>query len=114
MGWVGVDLDGVLASYEHWIGEEHVGEPIIPMIRLVQHLLTNGYDVRIFTARVAGKTPPELEKITRAIDAWCIKHIGRALPITCIKDYNMIVLYDDRCVQMIPNTGRRADGEALI
>ena len=27
------------------------------------------------------------------------------------KDFRMIQLWDDRCVQVIPNTGLRADGE---
>lgn len=33
-------------------------------------------------------------------------HIGRVLPITNIKDYQMIELWDDRAVQVIPNTGQ--------
>jgi hypothetical protein len=45
-----------------------------------------------------------------AIDAWCLEHLGRTLEVTAIKDYGMLQLWDDRCVQVIPNTGRRADG----
>jgi hypothetical protein len=36
---------------------------------------------------------------------------GRTFEITCKKDYQMVALYDDRCVQIIPNTGERVDGE---
>lgn len=40
-----------------------------------------------------------------AIRAWCIEHIGQALPITNVKDFSMMALYDDRAVQVVPNTG---------
>jgi len=33
------------------------------------------------------------------------EHIGVDLPVTREKDMAMIALYDDRCVQIIPNTG---------
>ena len=33
------------------------------------------------------------------------------IPITWEKDYQMEELWDDRCVQVIPNTGIRADGK---
>jgi hypothetical protein len=44
-----------------------------------------------------------------AIGDWCEEHIGVRLPITCTKDYGMVELWDDRAVQVIPNTGDRAD-----
>lgn len=40
-----------------------------------------------------------------AIQAWCQEHLGRELPLTCIKDYGMITLYDDRAIQVRKNTG---------
>ena len=43
------------------------------------------------------------------IDRWCLKHLGEALPITCIKDMRMTELWDDRAIQVVPNTGARAD-----
>jgi len=49
--------------------------------------------------------------VTQAIHQWCILHIGKQLRITCKKDYKMIELWDDRAVQVIPNTGKRADGK---
>ncbi len=36
--------------------------------------------------------------------------LPRDLEITNSKDLAMLELWDDRCVQLIPNTGRRADG----
>ena len=38
-GWVGVDLDGTLATYDEWRGIEHVGEPIAPMVERVKRWL---------------------------------------------------------------------------
>lgn len=40
-----------------------------------------------------------------AIQAWCLKHLGQVLAITCVKDYSMVELWDDRAVQVRPNTG---------
>ena len=117
-GWIAVDLDGTLAFYDHWRGVEHVGEPIAPMVDRVKAWLAAGKDVRIFTARVDGGTVAlnmgdkngeahrDVENVKRHIEAWCLQHIGKVLPITCQKDYGMIELWDDRCVQVIPNTGQ--------
>jgi hypothetical protein len=107
-GWIGVDLDGTLARYDGWKGAEHIGEPIIPMVRRVLDWYNAGIEVRIFTARCANGDPG----VIAAIEAWCQEHLNRVLPITCQKDYGMIELWDDRCVQVIPNTGARADGAA--
>jgi hypothetical protein len=101
-GWIGVDLDGTLAHYDRWRGAEHIGRPVRRMRIRVVDWLAAGRDVRIFTARKEESYP--------AIRAWCRRHLGRELPITNQKDYGMVELWDDRAVQVIPNTGRRADG----
>lgn len=41
-----------------------------------------------------------------AIRAWCLEHIGVVLPITNVKDFAMVELYDDRAVQVVMNTGQ--------
>lgn len=105
-GWIGVDLDGTLAQYDGWVGIEHIGEPIPEMVERVKLWLDEGYDVRIFTARVAETNPIRLRKVTMAIREWCYKHIGQELPVTNCKDYGMIDLYDDRCHRVEKNTGR--------
>lgn len=107
-GWYGVDLDGTLAHYDCWRGASHIGEPIPLMLERVKAWLADGRDVRIFTARVSCEGE-ELLAVTVAIDAWCEQHIGQRLPITCRKDYQMVQLWDDRCVQVVPNTGLRVD-----
>ena len=100
--WIGVDLDGTLAEYTSWQGIEYIGEPIKPMIDRIHGWLADGLEVKIFTARVSVDEP----NIVRHIEDWCVKHIGFALPITCRKDFAMVQLWDDRCVQVIKNTGQ--------
>jgi hypothetical protein len=112
MEWIGVDLDRTLAYFDVWQGPEHIGAPIPAMLERVKLWLAEGRDVRIFTARVAS-THSALERTMAsvAIADWCREHLGRALLITCEKDRWMVELWDDRCVQVEPNTGRRVDGK---
>ena len=116
-GWIGVDLDGTLAQYSGWTGDPfQIGEPVPKMVERVKQWLREGKQVWIFTAR----TSPEAvefndilaQDIVQAISVWCLKHIGQALPVTYKKNPSMIELWDDRAVQVIPNTGERADGQA--
>ena len=103
-GWIGVDLDGTLAYYENWISEEHIGEPIPLMVARVKQWLAEGRDVRIFTARVSHPESTEMTKA--AIRGWCLVNLGAVIPITNVKDYDMIELWDHRAVQVEQNTGR--------
>jgi len=105
-GWIGVDLDGTLAEYGTGHLATLVGKPIPKMVERVKQWLAEGKDVRIFTARANDGNLTR-----RAIAAWCIYHLGKELPITATKDYSMVELWDDRAVQVIPNTGERADGK---
>lgn len=102
-GWIGVDLDGTLAHYDGWKGEEHIGEPIRPMLARVTAWLDRGQEVRIFTARVCNDPTGRIASI---IQDWTEKHIGERLAVTNQKDYGMIELWDDRAVSVEPNTGR--------
>lgn len=114
-GWIGVDLDGTLAEYHGWPADGSIGAPIPVMVARVLMMLASGMDVRIFTARVwpIGTTAEvSVERLVQAqnqagrIFEWCEQHLGQRLPITCVKDFGMIELWDDRAVQMIPNTGK--------
>lgn len=114
-GWIGVDLDGTLAEYDGWKGADHIGLPVPAMVVRVKQWLDEGREVRIFTARVYpdfDHQPPSEDALRArvAIVNWCEQHLGRALLITCMKGYDMIELWDDRAVQVEPNTGRRMDG----
>lgn len=110
-GWIGVDLDGTLAHYDRWRGIEHVGEPIKPMCDRVRKWLAEGREVRIFTARVStgiGKNSGKdetLADIAAPIIAFSKREFGRALDITCIKDFGMIELWDDRAIRVRCNEG---------
>lgn len=119
-GWIGVDFDGTLAEYDHWRGEDHIGAPIQPMVERVKGWLTEGRDVRIFTARVYQPAvvengfhvvPIAKTEAQRHIEEWCQEHLGCVLPVTNIKDYGLTELWDDRAVQVERNTGRRVDGQ---
>lgn len=106
MPWIGVDLDGTLADSREW---PMIGRPIPAMVDRVKQWLSEGKDVRIFTARVyphGRKNPLDYEAVVRNIQRWCFDHIGMALPVTCEKDFQMMELWDDRCIHVEANTGR--------
>jgi len=105
--WIGIDLDGTLAIYTGWVEPDHIGEPVPKMLRRVKRLLKTRYEIKIFTARVCSQQiDSERKRAIVAIEAWCEKHLGRKLEVTCVKDWSMVRLYDDRCVQVECNTGR--------
>lgn len=97
--WIGVDLDGTLASYEGWVAPGHIGEPIPEMLKRVKAWIAMDYRVKIFTAR--GRIPEQVEPIAN----WLEKHGIGGLEVTNVKDHLMIELWDDRCIQVIENTG---------
>jgi hypothetical protein len=132
-GWIGVDLDGTLAHYHGWKHVGHIGDPVPEMLDRVKRWLAEGYEVRIFTARIypagfsapgmSGRETPsihgvafsrpgdrsverEADQAIDAVRAWVIEHVGVDLAITCIKDMAMLELWDDRAVQVHPNTGQ--------
>ena len=134
MAWIGVDLDGTLAGWgdPHPTDVLTIGPPIAPMVARVKQMLAEGREVRIFTARVGPATKaechaalcergypahPEYDPVVhdpehffladqrRLIEAWCVEHLGQVLPITATKDFHMVALYDDRCLQVVSNQG---------
>ena len=92
MPWIGFDFDGTLAV-------EHTFEPVLPMVERLRGYLEEGKEVRILTAR--GNDPQG----TKLVKDWSKKHNLPDLEVTNKKDYQMIVLYDDRARQVIQNTG---------
>lgn len=107
-GWIGVDLDGTLAQYNGWKGIEHIGAPVPLMLARVKKWLADGVEVRIVTARATPGRPDYTESL-RYITEWLIENVGHGLPITNEKGMAMMELWDDRAVQVEPNTGRRMD-----
>jgi hypothetical protein len=115
-GWIGVDLDGTLAvDNGEPFAPGHIGPPVPAMLSRVAKWLSEGRDVRIMTARVShdgsGERKYQAQQAEYAIRKWCERFLGRALPVTNEKDYMMRELWDDRAVQIIKNTGQRADGK---
>lgn len=114
-GWIGVDLDGTLAvQIPGRVDPGLIGAPVPHMLARVQRWLSQGKDVRIFTARAytdgSNARNFRAQQAKHAIDSWCMHYLGRTLPITSQKDFDLVEFWDDRAVQVIPNTGIRADG----
>lgn len=102
-GTIAVDLDGTLAEYHGWRGEDHIGAPIPAMKERVESWLLEGRRVVIFTARVSGGRDPG------RIQEWLMEHIAgwhKIADITCVKDFSVVELWDDRAVQVEINTGK--------
>ena len=102
--WIGVDLDGTLAadtSGQMWDldGNPKIGRPIDEMVARVKNWVAAGRTVKIFTARAS------LPAQVSAIRDWLARRGLPDLEVTNVKDFNMIELWDDRCVQVIPNSG---------
>lgn len=102
--WIGVDLDGTLAEYDGFKGPQHIGRPIPKMLTRVKRWLAAGDKVKVFTARASGKGKTIAIK---AIKAWCMRHLGQELEVTCEKDILMKALWDDRAVRVKKNDGKR-------
>lgn len=125
VGWIGVDFDGVLVEWDPKYLPD-CGPPIVHGITLVRRLKAEGHEIRIFTARIQPspdeqawwdeanrlgfKTVEDWVKYQhQLVENFCIKHFGAPFKITACKDWRMITCYDDRCVQMVPNTGESLD-----
>jgi len=99
-GYIACDLDGTLALYDRWRGEDHIGDPVPLMLQRIKDHIANGDTVKIFTAR-AGNGEHQIQ----VIQDWCEKWGLPRLEVTNVKDFSMRFLYDDRCVQVQENTG---------
>ncbi len=98
-GWYGVDLDGTLARWDHFVPASEIGEPIPAMVDRVKAWLAAGEEVRIVTARAGWPDCiPYVQEFSRKV-------FGVVLPVTASKDDAMIELWDDRAVQVIRNLG---------
>jgi hypothetical protein len=125
-GWIGVDLDGTLAQYTESAPWNVLGQPVPAMLARVKAWLAEDKDVRVLTARVfpyiPGISSTEVFSKNRrcfhtgemfspaemvlVIQKYTFLHLGKILPVTCAKDSHMIEQWDDRTVQVVPNTGQ--------
>lgn len=105
--WIGVDLDRTLHVYDGKFSHE-LGEPIPEMLERVKKWIADGKCVKIMTARVSSfHGPDEIALAVKSISKWTLKHVGVILDVTSEKDPGMIELWDDSCVRVERNTGRR-------
>lgn len=107
---IAVDLDGTLATYDHFRGAEFIGDPIPEMVDKVKQELAAGSEVWIFTARIApadNEAQGQLDIMAgmAAITKWCQQVFGVILPITYRKNRRFTEMWDDRGRQVYPNTG---------
>lgn len=103
--WIGVDLDGTLAAdtgRQLWDseGRPRIGAPVPEMVARVKDWVSKGFAVKIFTARASSGVQ------VAAIRQWLLRRGLPDLEVTNIKDFNMVMLWDDRCVQVERNSGR--------
>jgi hypothetical protein len=128
-GWIGVDLDGTLFTYDTWVGWNVFGKLIIPMAERIKVWTAAGVQVRIVTARVG--LPIGILADGGTVFDWRSNHVcsvtgqkysdskmaqaiqdqlgANGLPrlfVQSHKDSKMIELWDDRAVQVVANTGR--------
>ncbi len=106
-GWIGFDLDGTLARDDNRPWPE-IGEPVPTMMKRLKQYLEDGYEVRIMTARA------DKPHLIAPIEEWLEKHGIGGIKITNQKDMDMIVVFDDRAVQVIPNTGVLVGAEESV
>lgn len=109
--WIGVDLDGTLATYQH--GQyPNVGELITPMFHFCRYLQGKGYTLQVVTARVN----PYVEGRVKAndqiasINLWLQGYFEFPPAITYYKDRYMLALFDDRAYNVAFNQGLVALG----
>lgn len=101
-GWIGVDLDGTLAHYYGWKGITHIGPPVPMMLERVKSWIEDGKTVKIFTARASNTLAIPYIRL------WMEQNGLPDLEITATKDFGMVELWDDRCVQVVANMGEVA------
>ena len=113
--WIGVDLDGTLIKDTGWKGGSHFGTPIPAMIERVEKWVDDGIRVKIMTARANPLVDTEEESYSDrmfCLRKWIVETFAEradSIEITYEKDLYMVELWDDRCVQVELNTGRRVD-----
>ena len=97
--WVGVDFDGTLCTLPGM-------QPVPDMVERIRQFRAQGVEVRICTARVNPKHGNDHNSYhTKLIQSWCEQYLGERLPVVACKDYDMVVLYDDRAIAVKTNTG---------
>lgn len=98
---IAVDLDGVLAQYDHWVSVEHIGPPIHGA-KAFMTALSHKYYVMVYTCRASADYNPGMSPgyLKELIENWLYKHKipfnevyqGRGKPLaSCYVDDRAIV-----------------------
>lgn len=125
-GWIAVDMDGTLFEYTEWTKWNEFGKPIELMAARVKLWVSQGKDVRIFTARMPLPHEQEIEQtcyrtgekfngvmMKKAIADHTEKHLGFRMRAQCYKDLYTIEIWDDRAIGVIANSGMTLVDAAL-
>ena len=104
--WLAVDLDGTLAVYDGWKGEDHIGDLIQPIADRIKQRVNDGWKVAIFTARVSGQ-PAEAAHAEGVIWRWLEdNNIANFISvITANKGKHFSEFWDDRAIAVVKNHG---------
>lgn len=97
-GAIACDFDKTIAF--HVDGQEKLGNPIPKMLRRIKAHLAAGDNVEIFSARADNP------RTVRELGDWTEKHLGVRLPAGNVKKPYYYRFYDDKAVEVEPNTGR--------
>ena len=105
--WLAVDLDGTLAIYDGWKGEEHIGDIIEPVAEKIKERVAEGWNVAIFTARVSSILSNEVSHATSVIWKWIDDNdMSQYISgITAVKGKHFIEFWDDRAFAVEKNKG---------
>lgn len=108
---IAVDLDGTLAEYFGWQGEEHIGQPVWPLVEKIKKMIESDDKIVfwIYSARCCDARSAEI------IHAWKEKHGISELfaGVTNIKYKFFREFWDDRAKQVVPNTGVFVGGDQI-
>lgn len=109
-----VDLDGTLAFHQRDSGVDSIGEPIPRIVKLIKTYLSRNVEVRIFTARAFKsntETDEEYQGRILMIKEWLWDLFLEDLPIVNYKNFQTLLIYDDRAIQVKSNEGVLIDSD---
>jgi hypothetical protein len=98
--WIGFDFDSTLAMYHDH--PEKLGKPISGVIKIAKSYIKRGITCKVFTARAKDASSAQIKRI----QDWTQKYLGKRLAVINEKDPFMIALYDDKAIQVEPNSGK--------
>jgi hypothetical protein len=103
-----VDLDGVLAKYDHWRGVDHIGDPLPGAVEFLRRIKAAGARVVVYTTRT--NADPEIceriesaEKLAERVRLWLDAHGFEYDEIYAGQGKALAAAYvDDRAVPCLP------------